>query len=585
MGDAGIPRGRLTLTEAGTGGAEPGRGRPVVARRDGPASRSVAVTYAGDAYRLDGPRLLGRQAAGVGFLKALVAHGTTDPLFCYSTSGAQFEAFRCQVRPWSARPRALGWLPAGDIAGLARAGTLYRPDPELGRLAWVRRFGDQRAFSLCGVTHTVASQRAMAAIGELAIAPLQPWDALVCPSEAVRTVVTERLEGWSEYLATRLGGDAPITLKLPVIPLGVDCAAVVRGERAAALRAQLRGQLSAGPDDVVVLYLGRLVFSAKAHPVPMYLALEQAARASGTRLHLVQAGWFESEGEEVAFRQAARTFCPSVTCHVLDGRRPEVRESIWSAGDVFLSLADNAQETFGLTPIEAMVAGLPVVVSDWDGYRESVRTSVDGLRIPTRMAAPGAGRDLALGYLSGGLPHAGYVGNAAMSTAVDVGSCARALARLAGDPPLRRRLGDWPRVIAAYEALWAELAELRAAAPEIAPVGPHAPPHPLCDDPFSVFGHYAGEPWRDDWSVALGAMSDPERLADLRASPMSEFGASRRLPHAQIDALIATVAAGRVVGAAELIRQHGGHERAGRRRAMLTLLHLAKFDVLRIDPA
>ena len=41
-----------------------------------------------------------------------------------------------------------------------------------------------------------------------------------------------------------------------------------------------------------------------------------------------------------------------------------------------MSLADNIQETFGLTPVEAMAAGLPCVMSDWDGYRDTVRDGV-----------------------------------------------------------------------------------------------------------------------------------------------------------------------------------------------------------------
>jgi hypothetical protein len=43
-------------------------------------------------------------------------------------------------------------------------------------------------------------------------------------------------------------------------------------------RRQLRQELGISPDDIVVLFVGRLTFSAKAHPVPMYLALEGAAQ-------------------------------------------------------------------------------------------------------------------------------------------------------------------------------------------------------------------------------------------------------------------------------------------------------------------
>ena len=44
------------------------------------------------------------------------------------------------------------------------------------------------------------------------------------------------------------------------------------------------------------------------------------------------------------------------------------------------------QETFGLTPIEAMACGVPQVVADWDGYRETVVEGETGFRVPTYVA-------------------------------------------------------------------------------------------------------------------------------------------------------------------------------------------------------
>jgi hypothetical protein len=51
---------------------------------------------------------------------------------------------------------------------------------------------------------------------------------------------------------------------------------------------------------------------------------------------------------------SAGLFCPSVRCLFVDGRDAVARERAWAATDVFTSLVDNFQETFGLTPIEAM---------------------------------------------------------------------------------------------------------------------------------------------------------------------------------------------------------------------------------------
>ena len=82
---------------------------------------------------------------------------------------------------------------------------------------------------------------------------------------------------------------------------------------------------------------------------------------------------------EEAFNEASDFFLEQTTIIRLDGRDPNNRYLSWSSADIFCSFADNIQETFGLTPIEAMACGLPCVVSDWNGYKETVRDQVDGL--------------------------------------------------------------------------------------------------------------------------------------------------------------------------------------------------------------
>lgn len=551
---------------------------------------TAAVLYMKDAYDTSGQRLLGRHSAGEGFLKSLVQYGTDESLYCYTDSQAAFKEFCNRISPWLQHPRKVAWIPVSQPHLLTQPGTLYRPDPALAEMVWARRFVDQRAYSICGVTHTIATKSVMGAIGNLMIAPVQPWDAVICTSQAVRTAVEGVLNHWGEYLASRLGGQPLLQVKLPVIPLGVDSSNFPQGIEAMNTRQRLRQELGIGADDIVVLFVGRLCFSAKAHPVPMYMALEKAAQATKAKIHLIQAGWIEDPREEKDFHYSAKIFCPSANHLFVDGRKPDIRVNIWSVADIFISLSDNIQETFGLTPIEAMANGLPAVVSDWNGYKESVRHQIDGFRIPTISSAPGSCLDLTLSYQEESFNWPTYMGHAAMLTAVDVDACAQALSELISNRELRQRMGengrrrvqevyDWQVVIAAYEQLWEELATIRATAPESAPLKPGMPPYPLCDDPFRVFSHYPTRKLSDEMVLSLGAMATPDYLKEIQTIWFTSFGPDKRTPvNIQMEIVEAIHKEG-TLRVGEILRRYAKNQKE---LAYLhrTLLYLLKFDIL-----
>jgi hypothetical protein len=196
-----------------------------------------------------------------------------------------------------------------------------------------------------------------------------------------------------------------------------------------------------------------------------------APRSRPASACLIQAGWFANDFIEAAFRDGARDFCPSVTAHFLDARTPEVRFPIWQAGDIFTSLSDNIQETFGLTPIEAMAAGLPSVVTDWDGYKDTVQHGEHGMRVPTFSPPPGQGADLADAHGAGIDTYDRYYGYASQFVAVDINATVDAYVSLIGNAgprastatPRARRFSD-VRLAPCHRALpgaWAELAERR----------------------------------------------------------------------------------------------------------------------------
>jgi hypothetical protein len=308
------------------------------------------------------------------------------------------------------------------------------------------------------------------------------------------------------------------------------------------------------------------------------------------KLHLLMVGWFEHEKEEQAFKNAAKRFCPSVPCVFLDGRRPEVRRQAWAAADLFVSLSDNIQETFGLTPLEAMASGLPVVCTDWDGYQETVRHEIDGFRIPVTQPPAGSGVELARDYLSDRLMYNAYIGRACQSTATEIGAVTRAILTLIEQPELRAKMGaagreraqrefDWPVIIRRYEALWDELTELRTRAAETAPPATGAPAYPLCDDPFRAFAHYSEQHLHPELLLSLGEMGTVAAFTALLKDWMSSFGGDRRLKQSEFTALLDHL---KNVGPTRLVDFLGIYP--GREAEVYrTVGWLLKFDVVRAE--
>jgi hypothetical protein len=224
-----------------------------------------------------------------------------------------------------------------------------------------------------------------------------------------------------------------------------------------------------------------------------------------------------------------------VTAHFVDGRKPETRFAVWQAADLFTSLSDNIQETFGLTPIEAMAAGLPSVVSDWDGYRDTIEQDVHGIRVPTLAPPPGQGDDLADAHAIELDTYDRYCGYASQFVAVDVAATAEAYVALIGNADLRRRMGeaaretalakfDWRHIIARYQDLWADLAERRQAAVDSVP-GTGRMPWPARPDPFAAFASYPSR--TIGMADQLTAGDYPADLATLTEHPLFAFAKQR----------------------------------------------------------
>lgn len=520
---------------------------------------TAAIYYHPEAYTTSGPKLMGRNAAGESFLRGFLAHSRASEFWAQVQKPEHAQHFAQTVQAFG-RIEPVKAVDKNSLSALAQPGVVYLPGPGIGEHAWQRAAFGHGRWSLCGITHTTSSAGAMDALAELITAPVQPWDAVICTSTAVKNNVERLLQAQVDFLKDRLGITKLVLPQLPLIPLGIHTQDFAYTE---AQKAAARQTLGVDEHTLVVIFMGRLSFHAKAHPLAMYQALEAAAQATGKSVVLVECGWHANDHIERAYADAAKLACPSVRVATLDGRKAEDRQTAWAGADVFCSLSDNIQETFGIVPIEAMAAGIPVVVADWDGYRDTVRDGVDGFSVPTFMPGAGLGGDLALRHALEIDTYDMYCGHSCSLVAVDVQATANAFIRLFKSPELRKQMGeagrqralevyDWAAIIPQYEALWAQQTEIRTThAKNIQPL-PH--PWPARMDPFHAFAAYPTQTLTPQTVLGLvdtDADTALKRTLAYRQLAMIDFAKVILPNEAEITAVL--TAAGQPKSAGELI--------------------------------
>ncbi len=523
-----------------------------------PPAPNAAIWFSVDGYDPLSKGINGRRVAGESFLRGFFAHGDVAEFVSLAHGSADHAAFAAMAAASgvTAPLRAVALQQPNLIAPLD---VLYYAAPIEPVECWRRAPHGGAAWALCGITHTTATAAVMKNLFDLRSAPQMPWDAVICTSNAVQASLRTLMELAEEHLAGRFPGAVlPARPLLPVIPLGVHCADF-RPDLAAGQA--LRGRLGIAPGDVVAASIARLDPDEKFDPFPLFLAMEAAAppiAAQGARQHLILCGQFRNPAWRAVFAEAAARLMPSVGYHLLDGGDPAERKATLSGADLFVFPIDNVQETFGLAPIEAMAAGLPVVVSDWDGMKDTVAPET-GFRIPTEMPGRGLATYLGQRYHGGTDGYIQYVGQLAALTRIDVAALTRALVALGTDPALRRRMGaagqarakalyDWSVVIPQMQALWSEQSAMLAhsrgqAGGAPARIDPAA--IPVAPSPDVMFATYPSRPAPDVLSRRLRVTDLGPRPGIAETFALRNYAESRRMiEHPdRLQALVAAFAA------------------------------------------
>jgi hypothetical protein len=137
-----------------------------------------------DGFRVPEGRIMGRHSAGKSFLKAFVAAAGDARLTGVTALPKTAQAFIDDVHAINAHAD-VQCLRLDDQRGIAQCGAMHLADPSLAIHAHLRHSIGPSAYSLTGITHTISSMGAMGLIADMLVAPVTPWDSLICTSSAV----------------------------------------------------------------------------------------------------------------------------------------------------------------------------------------------------------------------------------------------------------------------------------------------------------------------------------------------------------------------------------------------------------------
>jgi glycosyltransferase involved in cell wall biosynthesis len=172
--------------------------------------------------------------------------------------------------------------------------------------------------------------------------------------------------------------------RLTIIPCGFDPDEFWPVDRAAARR-----ELALPPDEPIVLQLGRMVPRKGVETAIRGVA--HLRRDHGVRCRLAIVGGETREPDPVATPEIGRlqAVCREEaikdSVHFVGSRGRSELRTWYSAADVFVTVP--WYEPFGITPLEAMACGVPVVGSAVGGIKMSVAEGETGFLVPQRDAA------------------------------------------------------------------------------------------------------------------------------------------------------------------------------------------------------
>jgi glycosyltransferase involved in cell wall biosynthesis len=432
---------------------------------------------------------LGRLVANHDFVKSLLKYGDFDEYVFGNLSQSNITAFLQTIDGWQLpytvrqRVRVVTYF---DLPRILREKKFHVF--HLGGWGYfapglhsLRSRYASNPWPITAVTHSLTGRQSIDHAVRVCKAGMAAYDSVFCTSQDGRQAMSEIFQ-----LASSIAGSS-FQGHLDCLPLGIDDDLLnMRGNRM-----QSREQMRIPQEAVVILMLGRITPMQKMDLAPVLSALARLVLPQSSRpVCLVIGGGADSQNLKLLQGMIQEHALEKIT-RIRANFSDQAKADILAAADIFLSVSDNHQETFGLSILEAQAYALPAIASRFDGYKDLIQEGVDGFLIDTY----GCVADPIAEFFDLMDPDIAELFEA-QKIAFDSEQLAARLIDLIHDDALRAAMGEkgrkkveqefaFSRIIARYQDRWDELF-LEAAKAGI----PKAEGLSFQADQSRIFGHY-----------------------------------------------------------------------------------------------
>jgi len=207
---------------------------------------------------------------------------------------------------------------------------------------------------------------------------IQDYDSLICISKQAQTNLKNLFSLAKEEIKNLTGLEKEIPSNTPCISLGI-----FTDEFKPRNKKDLRAKLNFPIDKKILLYVGRLSHYDKSDLFPILSAFKKYISTIEDKPLFLIIG----DNKEFDYAQMLKIFIKNLDIEknvcVMENIPSSEINNYYSLADIFISTSDTLTETMGLSILEAMSSGLPIIASDWSGYKELVEHGKNGFKVST----------------------------------------------------------------------------------------------------------------------------------------------------------------------------------------------------------